>query len=64
MGDRWTTVDIARELGLRSPAVARSRIRRWRLAGIELDVEIDPLTGVKHYRSDQIRAASAGSPRT
>lgn len=62
MTDRWTTEDIARELGLRSPAVARSSLRRWRLAGIELDVEIDPLTGTKRYLPDQIRAAHGSSP--
>lgn len=61
MSDLWTTVDIARELGLRSPAVARSRIKRWREAGVHLDVEIDPLTGVKRYRPEQIRAAANGA---
>lgn len=59
---RWTTEDIARELGLNSPAVARSSLRRWRLAGIELDVEIDPLTGTKRYLPEQIRAAHEASP--
>lgn len=59
---RWTAVDIARELGLSSPAVARSSLRRWRLAGIHFNIEIDPLTGTKRYLPEQIRAAHAANP--
>lgn len=58
----WTTVDIARELHLTSTAAARSKIRRWRQRGIHLDVEIDPLSGVKRYKPDQIRSAAQKDP--
>lgn len=62
---RWTTEDIARELGLTAPgadrkaaqATGRQQVRRWRANGIELDVEIHPRTGEKSYLPEQIRDA-------
>jgi transposase-like protein len=60
----WTTADVARELGMASPAVARSAIRRWRAAGhpAGTPTDRDPVTDEKLYDPQQVRAAKASAP--
>lgn len=52
MGQHWTTADIARELGLKSPAVARNWVRR---AGLQPLPE--RIADAKIYDSAEVLAA-------
>lgn len=58
MTDRWTTADIARELGM-TRATARQKVKRWKDKGLLTDVEIDLKTSERRYLPAQILAARA-----
>jgi hypothetical protein len=64
MTGHWTAADVARELNLATPGAARKLLSRWRREGNPAGRSIgrDPITDIKLYDPDLVRAAREAMP--